>query len=290
MTSTRAKIRVEQLDHVARITLALPDQLNPLGAGPGSMREELLDALTEAAADDAIGCIVIDAEGKAFSAGGDLSTAVANQSVMAAQRFGAQMVRFGQAMRAIEKPVLAAVQGLCIGAAMGLVAQCDLVIAADDARFGLIEGRIGFPGAAELVPVLGPQWAKFLIFSGELIDAARAERIGLVLHVEPRTQLRQRVLDLARRIAALPRETLALNKASINAVADAMGAAAGRVAGRAHENLVLSASPGALAPDGRRFADVLRDEGIEGMKRAREQQFKGSWLPPLQARMSEGGT
>jgi enoyl-CoA hydratase/carnithine racemase len=274
------KILYEVRDGVAHITLNLPEQLNPLGIGPGSMREEISHALAIANDDEDIGCVVIDANGKAFSAGGDLSTAVANESVMQAQRFGRKMLQFYEGVRSIEKPVIAAVQGLCIGAGLGLIAQCDLVVASDDARFGLIEGRIGFPGAAELVPVIGPTWAKFLIYTGEMIDAPRAERIGLVLAVEAADCLKQRSHDLAARIARMPLETLALNKASINAVTDARGSAAGRIAGRAHENLVLTSSKDALAPDGRRFSDILRTDGIAGIKQARDQQFTGSWLKP----------
>ncbi len=272
------KILYQENEGVAHIRLNLPGQLNPLGIGPGSMREEIAHALACANDNADIGCVLISANGRAFSAGGDLSASVANESAMQAQRFGRRMVQFYEGVRNVEKPVIAAVQGLCIGAGLGLIAQCDLVVAADDARFGLIEGRVGFPGAAELVPIIGPVWAKFLILSGEMIPASRAERIGLVLSVEPADQLIARSAELAVRIARMPREAVALNKASINAVTDAMGAACARVAGRAHENLVLLSSKSAMAPDGRRFSDILQSEGISGMKKARNLQFAGSWL------------
>jgi enoyl-CoA hydratase/carnithine racemase len=165
-----------------------------------------------------------------------------------------------------------------LGAALGLIAQCDIVVAGDDARFGLIEGRIGHPGSAELVPLIGAAWTKYLIMTGELIDANRAERIGLVLAVEPADQLEARAIDLAERLASMPREAILLNKACVNAVSDAMGQAAGRISALAHETLTRSMTYAARAPDGRRFEDILREEGLAGMKRARDAQYSDPWL------------
>ncbi len=268
----------ESRNGVAHVTLNRPERLNPLGNGPGSMRDEISRALAEAEADGKVGAILISAAGRCFSAGADLSGTMPNESALHAHLFGEQILRFYAGIRALHKPVIAAVHGLCIGAALGMIAQCDLVIAADDARFGLVEGRIGYPGAAELVPLVGAMWAKSLIFTGELIDAERAERIGLVLGVEPRGELLERAFSLAERIARMPRDALMLNKASVEAVWEAMGRSLARIAGRPHENLTIAMSRQAQAPDGRRFDDILKNEGVEGMKRARDAQFSGTWL------------
>jgi len=265
-------------DGVAHILLNRPDQLNPIGRGPGSMRDEIELALRGADGDSAVGAVVISGAGRAFSAGADLAAALPNRTPLEAHRFGEELLRFNAAVRAVHKPVIAAVHGLCIGAGLSLIAQCDFVVAAQDARFGLVEGRIGLPGAAELVALVGPAWAKFLIFTGEFIGASLAERIGLVLSVEPAEQLLERCLALAARIARMPRDAVALNKAAVDNVAEAMGRGAGRIAGRASETLTLAMSGRALAPDGRPFDDILRAEGIEGMKRARDSQFVGGWL------------
>jgi enoyl-CoA hydratase/carnithine racemase len=163
---------------------------------------------------------------------------------------------------------------------LSFVTQCDFVVASRDARFGLIEGRIGHPGVAELVPVVGVAWAKFLILTGEIIDARLAQQIGLVLAVVEPDELVDRVSDLAGRIARMPRETVVMNKATVNAISDAGGRAAGRITGLPHEVITRTASWLATAPDGRRFADILRDSGIEEMKRARDQQYQESWLRP----------
>jgi enoyl-CoA hydratase/carnithine racemase len=269
---------------VAHLVLNRPDKLNAMGIGPGSSRDEIARALAAADQDERVGCVLIRANGRAFCAGGDLS-GVSNQAQPDTPRdnqlFNEEILRFNAGIRAVRKPVIAAVHGLCLGAAMGFVSQCDLVIAASDARFGLIEGRIGHPGASDLVPVIGAAWTKYLIFTGEMIDASRAERIGLVLTVEPADQLQARATDLAERLSRMPREALHLNKVCIENVMEASGRAAGRLTGRAHDAITKSMAYAAQAPDGRRFEDILRAQGMEGMKTARELQYKEPWLPRL---------
>jgi enoyl-CoA hydratase/carnithine racemase len=274
----------EVKEGVAHVILNRPDKLNALGIGPGSSRDEIGRALAAADADDAVGSVLIRAKGRAFCAGGDLSRIGGRsepESPRDNQLFNEEILRFNAGVRAVRKPVLAAVHGLCLGAAMGFVSQCDFVIAADDARFGLIEGRIGHPGASDLPPVIGAAWTKYLIFTGELIDARRAERIGLVLSVEPADLLLERATDLATRLARMPREALHLNKVCIENIMEASGRAAGRLAGRAHDAITKSMAPAARAPDGRCFEEILKTEGMEGLKAARELQYASNWLRPL---------
>lgn len=271
---------VERRDGVMEIVLDRPEKLNALGIGPGSNREEISRALALADADDAIGCMLIRANGRAFCAGGDLTGAAKTGTPLDEHLFNASIVVFYAAIRAIHKPVIAAVHGMCLGAGMGFVAQCDIAIAADDAKFGLIEGRIGHPGATEVVPLIGAAWAKFLILTGEIIDAQVAQRIGLVLTVVPATELLASSRELAQRIARMPREAVILNKAGINNMTDAMGRAAGRLTGRAYDSLTKSMSSRARAPDGRRFDEILQAGGMKELKRARDTQYTANWLPP----------
>ena len=270
---------------VAHIVLDRPERLNALDFGTGSLRVQVLEALADADRNDAVGAIVIRGAGRAFCAGGDLDLVVEGSSsrpptIDDERRFMEMVANFDERVRRTSTPVLAAVHGLCLGTAVSLVAQCDFVVAARDARFGLIEGRIGHPGAAELVPIVGVAWAKFLILTGEIIDARLAQQIGLVLAVVEPDELVDRVSDLAGRIALMPRESVIMNKATVNAIADAGGRAAGRITGLPHEVITRTASWLATAPDGRRFADILRDSGVEGMKRARDQQYRDPWLRP----------
>lgn len=281
MSAPYEHILYEVADDVAYIILNRADKLNAIGA---QTREEIRCAVVTASDDAGIGCILIRGNGRAFCAGGDLSrigSAHAPDTLKDNQRLNAEIMSFNATIRAASKPVIAAVHGLCLGTAMGFVAQCDFVIAADDTRFGLVEGRIGHPGATDLVPAIGAAWARYLIYTGEMIDAVRAEKIGLVLTVEPKEELLARASDLAKRLARMPREALGLNKAAIEAVLEMSGRAAGRIAGRECDALTKTRASAACAPDGRPFEDVLRSDGMEGMKAARAQQYSENWLPKL---------
>ena len=273
-------------DGVGHITLNRPDKLNALGLGPGSSRDEIAQALAAADADPAVGAILITAAGRAFCAGGDLGGAKSPETPFEEHLQGEQIDEFLAAVSNTHKPIVAGVQGLCIGAALGFIARCDLVIAADDARFGLVEGRIGLPGATEIVPLVGAAWAKFMILTGEMIDAARAAEIGLILVAVPPDELAEKARDLAARIARLPRESVQLNKAAIDKITEASGRHAGWLAARPMDTIIRSMSRHAKAPDGRLFAEILKTEGVEGMKGARETQFKGPWLPPRETKKS----
>jgi enoyl-CoA hydratase/carnithine racemase len=227
-----------------------------------------------------VGSILIRAEGRAFCGGGNVSGVPPTETPIDEFNFIRELDQFTSALAGTAKPVVVAVNGLCLGAGVGFAAQGDIVLAADDARFGLIEGRIGQPGATDVVPTIGPMWAKFMIFTGEMIDAHRAKEIGLVLEVVRAAELLERATDLAIRIASVPRESAILNKACINAVDGAQGRLAGRLAGRAFDLSTKAQGRSAKAPDGRSFEDVIKQDGISGLKAARDQQFKGSWLPP----------
>lgn len=276
----------DKRDGVAHIILNRPDKLNALGIGPGSSRDEIAQCLRDADADADIGAVLISANGRAFCAGGDLSGAPATETVLDEQLFGEELVRFYAVIRDLHKPVIAAVHGLCLGAGLGFIAQCDIVLAADDARFGLIEGRIGHPGATEIVPLVGAAWAKFMMLTGEMISASRAAEIGLVLLTMPADLLLDRAFDLAWRIARLPREAVILNKAGIDKMIDVMGRASGRLVGRQQDAMTKDMARRARAPDGRTFDAILKSDGIEGVKRGRDAQFTGSWLDSL-ARSSD---
>lgn len=273
-----AHITSQCVDGVAHIRLSRPDRLNTLGMGPGSSRAEIVDAMRVADADERVGCILLTAQGRAFSAGGDLTGGSEPSTTFDEFQFVRELEEFYTALRQIRKPIVAGVNGLCLGAGMGLLAQCDLVVAAHDARFGLVEGRIGHPGATEVVPIIGGAWAKFLMLTGELIDAETAERIGLVIAVTHAENLAIAAMELARRIAAVPRESAILNKAAIDAMTDAIGHRAGRITGHAYDAITKAVAQSATAPDGRRFSDIVRTEGASGLKKARDQQFTGRWF------------
>jgi enoyl-CoA hydratase/carnithine racemase len=271
-------IRLEKRDGVAHMILARPDKLNALGFGPESNRSEIVRALAQADADADVGAILISAEGRAFCAGGDLSGLPRMDAAVQDERLIAMVDGFHLSVRQTAKPVIAAVHGACLGAGLGFIAQCDFVLAADDARFGLPEGRFGHPGGPELVPLIGQAWAKFLILTGEPIGAQRATEIGLALLVLERKRLLPGALELAQRIARMPRDAVRLNKAAIDRAGEAGGRAAARVAGRAGDLITKTRSHLAKAPDGRLFDVILKAEGPQGLKQAQKQQYTESWL------------
>lgn len=272
------EIRYVVAGGVAEIVLDRPDQLNPISAREGGTRDQIRWALEQAEADAAVGCVLLRGEGRSFSAGGDLTGNARRETEAEHTAFLAQARLFHDRFRSAGVPTVAAVQGHCLGAALSLVACCDLVVAAEGARFGLPEGRMGLVGAAPLVPLVGRQWAKFLVLTGEPVDAATAARIGLVLAVVPDDELLDRSRELCARIARMPREAALLNTRTVDAVADAAGDAAGRAAGDTGDVATLVASARAAAPDGRTFREIIDAEGLAGLKAARQAQWNDPWL------------
>jgi enoyl-CoA hydratase/carnithine racemase len=271
------EIRYEKTEGVAEIVLDRPDRMNPISARDGGTRDQILWALAEAEADDDVGCVLLRGEGRAFSAGGDITGNERRETEAEHAAFLAKASAFHDRVRDAAVPTVAAVHGHCLGAALDLVACCDLVVAATSARFGLPEGRMGLVGVTPLVPLVGRQWAKFLMLTGEPIDATTAERIGLCIGVEADEDLLDRARDLCGRIARMPREAAVLTTRTVNAVADAAGDAAGRAAGNEHDLVTLLASARATAPDGRTFREVIDAEGVSGLKAARAAQWQEPW-------------
>ena len=272
------EIAYEKADGVAEIVLDRPAQRNPISARPGGTRDQILWALADAEDDPTSGacCCAAQARRSRRVATSPATRRARRRSSTRSSSNGPRPSTRVCATRGSRSSRRCT--AICLGAALQLVASCDLVVASEDARFGVPEGRIGLVGAGPLVPIVGRQWAKFLILTGELIDATRAREIGSVFAVEPDDELLERARDLARRLTRLPREASLLNKRNVDAVADAAGDAAGRVADAAHAVITLSNSARATAPDGRTFREIIDTEGVEGMKSARAAQYDTPWL------------
>ncbi|MDO8365056.1 MAG: enoyl-CoA hydratase/isomerase family protein [Actinomycetota bacterium] len=272
------EITYEAAGGVATVTLDRPQLLNAISARAGGTRDQIIAAVELAEADDNVGCVVLRGAGRAFCGGGDLTGNAKRERSLDDLRFVEAAAAFHRRLTASQVPVIAAVHGHCLGAGLLLAASCDFVIAAESAKFGFPEGRLGLVGASALVPRIGRQWAKFLMLTGESISAAQAQSMGIVLAVEPDDELQARVLDLAGRIARMPREGARLNRQAIDAVADAAGDAAGQLASVAHDAITLNMGVHAKAPDGRTFRSIIDSEGMDGMKAARAAQYDTPWL------------
>jgi enoyl-CoA hydratase/carnithine racemase len=260
--------------HVAEVALDDPDRLNPIGYAAMAGLTEAFDAVD---ADDEVRCVVLTGRGRAFSAGGDMTGVgeeTAEQWYAFYERFDATLER----LRQMHKPVIAAVGGLCYGAGMMLAAQCDLLVASSGATFGLIESRMGSPAGGAFTYLIGPQWAKFLMLTGETIDAERARQIGLVLEVVEEGRFGERVDDLAARIAAMPPTGVRFNKQNVDGTMEMMGWNQSAIFTRALKAVLQSTAPEARSADGTKLRDVLENEGLRAFITARDAAFRGSWL------------
>jgi enoyl-CoA hydratase/carnithine racemase len=264
---------------VARITLNEPKRLNAIDHGPGSMEEEIVAALALADGDDAIRCTIVTGAGRAFSAGGDMGLGPI-ETAYDHLAFLEGTNRANERIRTSLKPTIGAINGMCLGAALIFALHLDLLIAARSARLGLIETRFGAVGVELLPFFVGLQWAKFLAISGEVITADKAKEIGLVLEVFPDEQLQPKVEDLARRIAAMPRHGVLLNRRLLVGAATMMGWSAQKELAVALNTVTNAMSEHATAADGRNLQRVLRDEGWQAFKEARDAAFAEPWLEP----------
>lgn len=215
---------------VARITLNRPEAMNAL---TWDQRERVIALLADASADPDVRAVVITGTGRGFCAGADLRGGPpagerVPGDVARTIRLGAQ--RLISAVLDCEKPVIAAVNGTAAGIGAHLAFACDLVLAADSARFIEVFVRRGLVpdgGGAYLLPrLIGPQRAKELMFFGDALTAADAERFGLVNRVVPPQELEKTAREWAERLATGPTRALALTKQLVNASLDSDRAAA----------------------------------------------------------------
>ncbi|MFF3451188.1 enoyl-CoA hydratase/isomerase family protein [Streptomyces sp. NPDC002667] len=209
---------------VSWITLDRPEAMNAL---TWDQRERVIGLLAAASADPAVRAVVITATGRGFCAGADLRGGPpagerVPGDVARTIRLGAQ--RLIAAVLDCEKPVIAAVNGTAAGLGAHLALACDLVLAAEEARFIEVFARRGLVpdgGGAYLLPrLIGPQRAKELMFFGDALSAVDAERIGLVNRVVPPGELEKTARAWAERLAAGPTRALALTKQLVNASLD----------------------------------------------------------------------
>ncbi|HMF02576.1 MAG TPA: enoyl-CoA hydratase/isomerase family protein [Terriglobia bacterium] len=204
---------------IATIKLNRPDKLNAFG---GPMREEILDVLAKIGADDAVRVVIVTGEGRGFSAGGDIDHLKRLRESNDEEGFRQVLAngqRITKTMRSLPKPVIAAVNGPCAGAGFSFALGCDIRIASDAATFGASFSRIGlhpdWGGSWFLPKLVGSASACELIFTGSMISAEEAQRIGLVNRVVPHAELMPTVLELATTVTKSAPRVVRLAKESI---------------------------------------------------------------------------
>lgn len=208
-------IIVETHGRVGLIRLNRPKQLNALN---DALVDELGHALDVFEADEGIGAIVITGSEKAFAAGADIA-AMANFSYMDAYK-GNYITRNWERVKTCRKPVIAAVAGFALGGGCELAMMCDLIIAADNAKFGQPEVKLGIlPGAGgtqRLPRAVGKAKAMEMCLTGRFMDAEEAERSGLVARVVPAERLLEDALETAKTIASYSLPVVMMIKECVN--------------------------------------------------------------------------
>jgi len=208
-------IIVETRDAVGLITLNRPKALNALNAALVNEVERALDGFE---ADDAIGCIVITGSEKAFAAGADIKEMQPKTYMdVYSEDF---ITRNWERVTRCRKPVIAAVAGFALGGGCELAMMCDFVLAADNAKFGQPEIKLGvIPGAGgtqRLTRFVGKAKAMEMCLTGRMMDANEAERAGLVSRIVPLAGLVGEAMKVAAQIAALSRPSVMMCKESVN--------------------------------------------------------------------------
>jgi enoyl-CoA hydratase len=211
---TTETIIVERRGRVGIVRLDRPQALNALNA---TLRNELLGAVEAFDADADVGCILITGSDKAFAAGADIKE-MADKSYI--DIFRADYAADYERLTRVRKPVIAAVAGFALGGGCELAMMCDFIIAADNAKFGQPEIKLGIipgiGGTQRLARAVGKAKAMDLILTGRMMDAAEAERSGLVARVVPAARLMEEAIKVAETIAAMSQPSLLAAKEAVN--------------------------------------------------------------------------
>ncbi|HXJ81372.1 MAG TPA: enoyl-CoA hydratase-related protein [Candidatus Methylomirabilis sp.] len=256
---------------VGIITLNRPDKLNAISA---DLKRALVERFHEADRDPATAVVVLRAEGRSFCAGYDIgpnpARAERRGNALAWHESLTDDVALEMTPWDMRKPVIASVQGHCLGGGCELTMMCDLTIAADDALFGEPEIRFSNVGPALIMPfIIGLKRARELLYFGDPIDAQTALQYGMVNRVVPRAELATATLKIARRMALISPEALAGTKLAINRGADAAGF---RNAIRAGLD-VLAPLYAARTEVGMKFDEIREKDGLVAALRWRAAQF-----------------
>jgi len=264
-------LRTETADRVRSIVFSRPQEYNTITP---ALRDELRTALDEAEADPGVSVVLLAAEGPAFCAGYGLDWSTVAQTreqdwdPTVDEFFISQYVDVFTRLWYGRKPTVAAVQGWCIGGGTDMVLCADLVIAADDARFGYPPARVwGVPTTGMWVYRLGVERAKRYLLTGDEIPAREAAAMGMILETVPAERLREHAQDLATRMARLPLNQLVLHKRLCNHPVEQMGLGTGRLLGTLFDGIARH------TPEGHRFVTEAMESGFRQAVRERDEPF-----------------
>ena len=257
-------VLVERTSWGVRLTLNRPDKLNAIST---ELRDELTAAVAEAADDDRVRVIAIAGAGRAFCAGYDLAEDVPDTAwdwrILLGKDVAATL-----AIWSCPKPVIAQIHGYALAGGLELAMACDLIVAAEDTKLGEPEIRFGAAPVTLLMPFLiGQKRTRELLMTGDLIDAAEAERIGLVNRVVAGDRLAAEVDALADRLARVEPDVMAPTKLMLNRAMDATGFAAAVEMGLDLQSFV------AVSETYREFDAIVRRDGLKAALAWRDRRY-----------------
>jgi enoyl-CoA hydratase/carnithine racemase len=256
---------------VGVVTLNRPDKLNAISV---DLKRALVARLAEADGDAATSVVVLRANGRSFSAGYDIgpnpARAARKGNALAWHESLSDDVALEMTPWDMRKPVIASIQGHCLGGGCELAMMCDLAVASDDALFGEPEIRFSNVGPALVLPfVIGQKRAREILYFGDPIDAHTALQWGMVNRVVPRAELPAATMKFARRLSLIAPESLVATKRALGRGADAAGF---RNAIRAGLD-VLAPLYAATTEVGKRFDEIREKDGLVAALRWRAAQF-----------------
>jgi len=289
MSSETLIYEKEDFEEGSMVTLTMnkPDTLNALNI---EFSREIDEALTKVEEDDDVKVVVFKGSGKSFSSGYDLGRVyfvygggtgkVEDKTRRPSQRSRLAYDRWrSESLRRIfllNKITIAQVHGYCIGGGLYMSLCCDMTIAAEDAKIGHSEQRLGFSGAMYVFPIevalIGQKRARELLLTGKLIDGKEAERIGLVNQVVAPDQLEAETRKLARSMTLLPRDGIAIGKATARLAYDSMGLSSAFGQGYIGHTLFTNIR---YEQDEFNFIKRRRDVGMREAIKERDARYKG---------------
>jgi len=261
---------------IARITLNRPERLNAINRG---LISDLREAVIAANEDSAVRVIVLSGAGRAFCAGYDLDWGTRAEDATQREMAGhwdpvrdyegmSRNVRVFMSLWESPKPVIAQIHGWCVGGGTDMALCADLIYMADDAHLGYPPARVwGEPTSVMWVYRLGLEHAKRLMLSGESLSGAEAERIGLASKAVPAAELPSVVDEMARKLATIPANQLALSKLLVNQAYENMGLRTTQLIGTFFDGIARH------TPEGIAWRDLAMKEGFREAVRRRDAPF-----------------
>ena len=268
---TTGNVTIERRGHVLLMGL---DRAAKRNAFDVPMFHALARAYAELDRDDDLRAGVLFAHGDHFTAGLELTqfAPVFASGVWSVPEGGLDPLGFeGPRLR---KPIVAAVQGYALAWGLEVVCMCDFIFASDQAKFGAPEIRHGSTINTLLPWIVGIQNARYLLFTGDTIDAQEAHRIGLAFRVVPHDTLADEAQRFAARLAMIPPAALRLNKAQLDGMQDLAGMRNALAYGALAGAICHSLQEQAETPDGRNLSEIRRQEGMKAFLEARDGPFR----------------